>query len=302
MASLLLQRKASQELSGFSSVPVQRNLTRRLLVSSEFTLALVLLIGFGLLLRSFLYVESIPVGIRTDRLLTIDTSLTAAKYKDPAKRTLFARTLLDRVREIPGVEGAVLTSDLPLTGADATNIQIEGMSSADPQGIEVRYISASPELFRTLGIPLLEGRTLSLHDTETAAPVVVINKTMAQMLFGNQSAVGRRIRTGQPPVWREIVGVVADVRQRNLEEDSRPVFYRPYFQGLDAPVSIAVRARSQADMPRVAQALRKTARETDPQLAMGRSEIHAADHLRLGVVYRCGAPWFACSVHLGCWR
>jgi predicted lysophospholipase L1 biosynthesis ABC-type transport system permease subunit len=76
----------------------------------------------------------------------------------------------------------------------------------------------------------------------------------------------RRIRAGQPPVWREIVGVVADVRQRNLEEDSRPVFYRPYFQGLDAPVSIAVRARSQADMPRVAQALRQAARETDPQL------------------------------------
>jgi len=163
------------------------------------------------------------------------------------------------------VEAAVLTSDLPLTGADAANIQIEGVSSADPQGTEVRYISASPELFSTLGIPLLEGRTLSPHDTETAAPVVVINKTMAQMFFRNETAIGRRIRTGQPPVWREVVGVVADVRQRNLEEDSRPVFYRPYFQGLDAPVSLAVRARSDADMPRVAQALRKTARETDPQ-------------------------------------
>ncbi len=257
--------KGSQEVSGFSSVPVQRNLTRRLLVSSEFTLALVLLIGFGLLLRSFLYVESIPVGIRTDRLLTIDTSLASPRYKDPAKRILFARTLLDRVREIPGVEAAVATSDLPLTGADATNIQIEGMSSSDSQGTEVRFISASPELFSTLGIPLLEGRALSPHDTEAAAPVVVINKTMAQMFFPNETPVGRRIRAGQSPVWREIVGVVADVRQRNLEEDSRPVFYRPYFQGLDAPVSVAVRARSDADMPRAAQALRKTAHETDPQ-------------------------------------
>jgi predicted permease len=245
---------------------VQRNLTRRFLVSAEFTLALVLLIGFGLLLRSFLLVESIPVGIRTDRLLTTATNLTAPKFKDPAKKIMYTRTLLDRVREIPGVEAAVATSDLPLTGAGAANIQIEGISSTDPQGTEVRYISASPELFATLGIPVLEGRTLSPHDTETAAPVVVANKTMAQTFFPNQSAVGQHIRAGQQPVWREIVGVVADVRQRNLEEDSRPVFYRPYFQGLDDDLSIAVRARSQADMPRVAQALRKTVRETDPQL------------------------------------
>ena len=278
--------KGSHGVSGLAAVSVHRNLTRRLLVSSEFTLALVLLIGFGLLLRSFLYVESIPVGIRTDKLLTMDTTLTTPRYKDPAKRILFARTLLDRVREIPGVDGAVLTSDLPLTGADATNIQIEGMSSTDPQGTEVRYISASPELFATLGIPLLEGRTLSPHDTETAAPVVVINKTMAQMFFPNETVVGRRIRVGQPPLWREIVGVVADVRQRNLEEDSRPVFYRPYFQGLDAPVSIAARARSQADMPSVAQALRKTARETDPQQPWGdvksmQQIIHDSESLSL---------------------
>jgi predicted permease len=257
--------KGSHGVGGLAAVSVQRNLTRRFLVSAEFTLSLVLLIGFGLLLRSFLYVESIPVGIRTDRLLTTATSLTAPKFKDPAGKIMYTRTLLDRVREIPGVEAAVATSDLPLTGAGDTNILIEGISSTDPQKTEVRYISASPELFTTLGIPLLEGRTLSPHDTETAAPVVVINKTMAQTFFPTQSAVGRHIRTGQPPVWREIVGVVADVRQRNLEEDSRPVFYRPYFQGLDDDLSIALRARSQADMPRVAQALRQTVREADSQ-------------------------------------
>jgi putative ABC transport system permease protein len=257
--------KGSHGVGGLAAVSVQRNLTRRFLVSAEFTLSLVLLIGFGLLLRSFLYVESIPVGIRTDRLLTTATSLTAPEFKDPARKIMYTRTLLDRVREIPGVEAAVATSDLPLTGAGDTNILIEGISSTDPQGTEVRYISASPELFTTLGIPLLEGRTLSPHDTETAAPVVVINKTMAQTFFPTQSAVGRHIRTGQPPVWREIVGVVADVRQRNLEEDSRPVFYRPYFQGLDDDLSIALRTRSQADMPRVAQALRQTVREADSQ-------------------------------------
>jgi putative ABC transport system permease protein len=96
----------------------------------------------------------------------------------------------------------------------------------------------------------------------------------------NQSAVGRRIRPGlpgehltwgddKPPAWREIVGVVADVRQRNLEEDSRPVFYRPYLQGLDQDLNLAVRVRSQADMPHVTEALRKTVLEADPRQPWG---------------------------------
>jgi predicted permease len=255
-----------QEVSGFTAVAIRRNLPRRLLVGSQFMLALVLLIGFGLLLRSFLHVESIPLGFRADRLLTVDTTLTNLKYKDPTRRVSYARGLLNKVRELPGVEAAALTSDLPLTGAEATDIQIEGIPSVDARGTEVRYISASAKLFRTLEIPLLEGRTLSEHDTETGAPVVVINRTMAQMFFPNTNALGRRIQmAGNPPVWREIVGVVADVRQRNLEEDSRPVFYRPYLQGLDNSLSVAVRTRSQAEMPQVAASLRKSVREADPQ-------------------------------------
>jgi len=270
-ASKGLMRGGLQEVSGATAAPVRRNLTRRLLVSSEFALALVILIGFGLLLRSFLYVESIPVGIRTDRLLTVGTSLAGPRYKDEAERVSFARRLLDDVRRIPGVESAALTSSLPLTGADATNVQIEGIPSAGAGGTEVRYISASPELFSTLEIPLLEGRTLSVQDTKTAAPVVVINRTMARMFFPNGTAVGRRMRVvpageqNRPPAWREIAGVVADVRQRNLEEDSRPVFYQPYLQGLESDLNVVVRVRSQTDMPHVAQALRGVVREADPQ-------------------------------------
>jgi len=259
---------AQQDGGRLSSVSVRRSLTRRMLVTSEFTLALVLLIGFGLLLRSFLYVESIPTGFRTDRLLTTGTALKKPAYKDSAARIMFARKLAETIRAIAGVESSALTSAIPLTGAEAANIQIEGIPSADPRGTEVRYISVSPDLFSTLGIPLLEGRTLSPRDTETAAPVVVINKTMAQMFFPNADAVGRRMRMEEsPPVWREIVGVVADVRQRNLEEDSRPVFYRPYPQGLDEDeyLNIAVRARSEADMPHVAEALRATVRKLDPK-------------------------------------
>jgi putative ABC transport system permease protein len=244
--------------------------TRGLLVACEFALALVLLIGFGLLLRSFLRVEAIPAGFRTNRLLTIGTKLSGAKYKDMAQRVAFARNILERVRLLPAVTSVALTSDLPLTGAGDTRIRVTGLPLA-PWG--VRYLSVSPSFFQTLDIPILAGRAFSEHDGGSARPVVLINETMAREIFPNGDAVGHRIRMEeQSPVWREIVGIAANVRQRNLEEDSRPVFYRAYEQGLDLGVNFAVRVRSRAEMPRVAEALRKTVRDADPQQPWGAVE------------------------------
>jgi hypothetical protein len=156
-----------------------------------------------------------------------------------------------------------MTSDLPLTGAGDTRIRVAGLPLAP---LEVRYVSVSPNFFQALEVPILAGRALSEHDGASAGPVVVINETMARALFPRGDAMGHRIQMEeQPAVWREIVGIAANVRQRNLEEDSRPVFYRPYEQGLDLGVSLAVRVRSSAEMPQVAEALRKSVRDADPQ-------------------------------------
>jgi putative ABC transport system permease protein len=245
------------------SAPRVRKTAPGLLVASEFTLALVLLVGFGLLLRSFLRVEAIPAGFRTERLLTIGTSLSGVKYRDMAQRVAFAHRLLERVRLLPAVTSAAMTSNLPLTGAGDTRIRVEGLPLAP---LEVRYVSVSPNFFQALEVPILAGRALTEHDGTSAGPVVVINETMARALFPWGDAVGRRIQMEeQPAVWREIVGIAANVRQRNLEEDSRPVFYRPYEQGLDLGVSLAVRVRSSAEMPQVAEAMRKSVRNADPQ-------------------------------------
>ena len=200
---------------------LSRSRLRGLLVASEFTLSLVLLVGFGLLLRSFLAVESIPVGIRTERLLTISSNV-AKQYQDETKRIEFAHSLLEKVRSLPAISSAALTSNLPLTGADDTRIRVEGDASAPT---EVRFVSVSPNFFETMKLPILAGRSFSEHDSAGSEYVVVVNETMARMLFPNGSAIGHRIQMDEnPPVWREIVGVAADVRQRNLEEDSRPVF------------------------------------------------------------------------------
>jgi len=256
-----------QEIGGFAAVPVRRNLGRRLLVGSEFTLALVLLIIFGLLMRSFLHIQSIPTGFQPDRLLVTGVNIGGPQYTTGASRISLAATVLERVSEIPGTEAA-LTTNPPLSGADSADIQIEGVPSTDPAGTEVRSISVSPGLFSTLGIPVLEGRPLSPHDDAASAPVVVINQTMARMFFPSASPLGRHIRMvhAVKPVWCEIAGVVADVRQRNLEEDSRPVFYLPYTQETSIDeFSIVVRVPSDADMPRVAGLLRKAVRAAAPQ-------------------------------------
>ena len=255
-----------QQTGGFAAAPVRRSLARRLLVDCEFTLALVLLVVFGLLMRSFLYVESIPTGFQPDRLLVTGVNIGGPRYTTGASRISLARTVLERIREIPGIQAA-LTTDPPLSGADSADIQVEGVPSSYPAGTEVRFISAGPGVFSTLGIPVLEGRPLSPHDTAESAPVVVINQTMARMFFPNASPLGRHIRMVHAiqPAWQEIVGVVADVRQRNLEEDSRPVFYQPFLQitSLDT-FSIVARVPSDADMPRVAGLLRKAVRDAAP--------------------------------------
>ena len=238
----------------------RHNRARGLLTACEFTLSLVLLVGFGLLLRSFLRVESIPIGVRSDRLLTISTNL-ATKYPKMAERIALADDLLNRARAIPAAASVAITSNLPLSGADDTQIRIQGTASPP---VEVRYVSVSPNFFEAMGIPLLYGRPFSEHDAAGAAPVVVINQTMARALFSNASPLGQRIQMDDTPaIWREIVGVAADIRQRNLEEDSRPVFHRPYAQGIDFELSLVVRARSEVEMPETALALRKTVRSAD---------------------------------------
>jgi predicted permease len=242
----------------------RHNKVRGLLIASEFTLSLVLLVGFGLLLRSFLQVESIPVGIHTENLLTISANV-AGKYPKMPERIGFANNLLNRARLLPAVSSAAITSSLPLTGADDTRIRIAGIT--DPP-MEVRYVSVSSNYFEALGIPILYGRPFSEHDSARAAAVAVINETMARALFPSGNALGQRIQMeDSPSVWREIVGVAADVRQRNLEEDSRPVFYRPYTQGIDFDLSVAVRVRSGAEVAQVARALRQTVRGADPQIS-----------------------------------
>lgn len=252
------------------SVDTYRTRVRGVLIASEFALALIVLAGFGLLMRSFLSVQSVPLGFRAENLLTAETTLRDKRFKDGPRRIELVRQLLETVRAIPGVESAAMTSSLPLSGADATRVRIEGREPSNARGDEVRYINASAGLFGTLEMPLIEGVGISEHDSAGSESVAVVNQTMARMFFAGGAAVGARIQMeDEPGIWRKVVGMAGDIRQRNLEEDSRPLFYRPYPQGMDSDIALVVRARSESDMGALTRALRKAVAGVEPRQPWG---------------------------------
>ncbi len=244
----------------------RRNRSRRLLVVSELALSLVLLVGCGLLFRSFLRIHAVSGGFDPENLLETG----ADGGRSFPRAVAFWRAALERARAIPGVRSAALTSRPPVHGARQQRFTIEGRPAApeadEPQGGD---ILVSPEYFETMGIPLLKGRAFTEKDDETAPPVVIVSSGLARRYFGDEDPLGRYVSvrerspmsccsTAQPPegVWREVIGVVGDVRQGNLDEDPAVTLYRPYSQIVEHDMYLMVRARSASETASVATLLR----------------------------------------------
>src|SRR5262249_42874330 len=148
-----------------------------------------------------------------------------SKYGGVEQRAAFQRAAVEQSLSLPGIKSAGLTTSIPLYGAGTMWFSVEGHAPV-PEGQEAtaKYISVSPDFFQTMGTPLLKGRPFTVHDVETAPAIAIINETMARRHFAGENPLGQRIRMeDSPKVWREIVGVVADMRQRNLDEESAPI-------------------------------------------------------------------------------
>jgi putative ABC transport system permease protein len=235
---------------GRSSAPGSRHRMRSTLVVTEVALALVLLVGAGLMINTVVRVLHADPGFHTDRLLTLEVRLIGAKYLDISEwKTgvdlvtpqvgIFCRQALERIKGLPGVESAALIDWLPMLGEAermSTPITIAGrpvVTSGERPG--AMFSTVSPGYFRVMQIPLLKGRDVTEHDTETAPWVVVINQAAAGKFFPNQDPIGRVITVDTRAVKaeerpREIVGIVGNVRQLRLGEDSVPEIYAPYPQ------------------------------------------------------------------------
>jgi putative ABC transport system permease protein len=242
--------------------------SRNLLVVFQIALGMVLLVGFGLLLRSLLHVESSSIGYDPNSVLAATLRLPPSRYTDPLARARLIRETLDRTRAMPGVTSIGATDSLPMDGAESAALKIERSSPGTPPIVEeVYFVSVSPEYFSTLRVSMLTGRAFRDSDSRASSPVAIVNETFAKQYFPRANPVGYRIAmAGSPPIWQEIVGVVSDFRQRNPEEDLRPLAYFPLAQTLPGRWSMAIRVRSSADLRNAAQSLDNWLRPVDPQL------------------------------------
>jgi putative ABC transport system permease protein len=212
---------------------------RKLLVVSEVALAMVLLIGAGLLFRSFLRLRGMDTGFRSDRILSLSIDLTTSKYPKPGDQAAFFREVIEKIRGLREVGSVAAGNSLPSesAGASATGVAIEG--STEPANIVFRTVSS--DYFRTLGIPLLQGRYFTDADRDGSPTVAIVNQSFARLYFPEGNCLGRRVEDwDRKNAWTTIVGVVGDVRPW-LETEASPEMYLSYLQAGGPHMEIAVR-------------------------------------------------------------
>ncbi len=219
---------------------------RSTLVVVEVALALVLLIGASLMIRSMVKLQRVDPGFRTEQILTLEVELpTDSKYREPNERANVWQRFLASIREQPGLESAALTRAVPLGDEEErTFFEIEGRAPAaanERLGADFRAIS--PNYFRTLGIPLLRGRAFNDLDRADSARVALVDATFAKRFWPEQDPVGRVIVTPRGRKW-QVVGVVGAVRHAGLNRDARPTIYVPYLQYPFGRMSFVIRTAS----------------------------------------------------------
>jgi putative ABC transport system permease protein len=217
------------------------------MIVAQVALSFVLLVMAGLTLRSLANLRQVDAGFKTGNVLTMVIDLPFHKYQGPADFRNFFGQLVQGLEQRPEVVSAALTSDLPLEGAIA-NPSFDIQGAADDPARQASLHLASEGFFQTLGVPVLAGRPFDTRDGEKAPPVVVVNQSMARRFWPHRSPLDARIRLsgGQPGsgVFRTVVGVVGDVRQRGLAEEAGPAFYLPFAQQPVSAMELLVRTRS----------------------------------------------------------
>ena len=226
---------------------------RRALVVSEFALAIILLAGAGLLVRSWLSVERVDPGFRPERVLSMQLSTTA--FFAPAQRANFYGRVLEQIESLPGVESAGIIGDLFISSDSEEILTTESNAGITSERLRLRRDEASGRFFTTLRTPLLRGRFFSVEDGPDAPRVVIINDAMARHLWPGRDPVGRRIKLGprdSDRPWLTVVGVVGDMRRQGLETEPIPQMFEPLAQNPSGLETLLVRTSSDDPVQMVA--------------------------------------------------
>jgi putative ABC transport system permease protein len=233
---------------------------------SEVTLALTLLITAALMLESFGRLQQVDPGFKARRVLTTQLDLPESVYATPAQITQFYDNALARIASVPGVVSVAVIDHVPMGGSNYSgSVGVEGSAETGEWSFAMMR-SASSDYFRTLGIPLLEGRSFSVRDTAAAHPVVIVNQVMAKHFWPTGSALGKRLKrdgldSGNP--WLEVVGVAGDVKHWGLADGPSPQIYQPIAQWPQRSGTLVIRTASERSTS-VAQAVRKAVLAVDP--------------------------------------
>jgi predicted permease len=234
-ASVISVQGSLQESGRSATTSRSRHRLQGIFVTAEFALALMLLTGAGLLIRSFAKLLEVNPGFRPDHILTVNVPLPRQAYAKGAQMRSFYDQLLGRTSNLPGVQSAALSSELPLDGCGETvAYSIEGETGAEgktPKAICQSWVKGS--YFQTMGIPLLQGRWFTPEDRLTSEQVAIVNLSMAQRFWPGQNPIGKHIIWGAKSPshpWEMIVGVVGNVDEESLSTPSTPHVYRPYSQ------------------------------------------------------------------------
>ena len=217
---------------------------RGTLVITEVALALLLLVGAGLLIRSFYRLQQVTPGFNSKNALAVTVSLPGKKYPQDDQQSGFFTQLLDKVAALPGVVAVGATQSLPIQGDYVLGFNIQGRPPNGPgQEPNTNYYAVSPDYFKAMGIPLLRGRVFTEQDKKDSPRVAVINEELAKKFFPDEDPIGKRINvTNGPERFREIVGIVGDVKQYGLAQPTTMQTYEPYLQTPFSGMTLVVRA------------------------------------------------------------
>jgi putative ABC transport system permease protein len=231
-----------------------RNRARSILVAAQVALSMVLLIGCGLLIRSFVHLRTVDPGFDAKNTLTAQTFLSPASYPDQPKRIAFYQNVLQRLQSIPGVQAAAISSALPVFPTHGTPARFEGEPEVELGRRPVVLIeSISPDYPKAMGVPLIQGRAFVASDDATSAPVVMLNQAAVHRFWPNQNPIGRLVWVGKM-LASQVVGVLGDIKNDSLATASQPEVFLPYAQLASSTLYITL--RTTVDPHTVVSALR----------------------------------------------
>jgi putative ABC transport system permease protein len=246
---------------------------RNLFVITELALALMLLTGAGLLIKSLWRLQQVDLGINPERVLTMQLVLPEQRYAKPEQVRDFNSRLVEQTRSLPGVRAVAVSNSLPPDETDfSSDFMIEGRTAPANKEPQIAFFNqVSPEYFQALGIPLLRGRSFTVADSADAPKVVLLNETFRRRFFPGEDPIGKRLNFGSDknPDWNQIVGVVGDVKYNGVADDVQPALYLAAQQSPIWGVSLVIKT-DVADPTSLTAAVRNEIRKIDPDLPVTR--------------------------------